>query len=113
VAAQRWQYSPDMTLATALDRRAQRGQPDKTAWAVQPRQNREDEMPGHDSKDRTVGTRVMEQEKLGQGRWDRTAREDSWDSIARIGNGGQLWKDSQDMTSGAGPITQDSRDRSI
>ncbi len=41
-----------------------RGQPDKTAWAVQPRQNREDEMPGHDSKDRTVGTRVMVQESL-------------------------------------------------
>ncbi len=50
----------DMTSAITLDRTAGKGKPgqdsqDRSAWTGKAGQDREDGMPGHDSKDWTVG----------------------------------------------------------
>jgi hypothetical protein len=79
-----------------------------TAQTGQSQQDREDSMPGHDSKDRTATTR------MGMGQpW-----QDSQDMASGTGQHSQdmasgTGQHSQDMASGTGQLRQDSQDRSI
>ncbi len=65
-------YIWDMTSAMTLERITKTVRSDRSTWAGQARQDREDGMSRHDNKNQTMGAGELWATAMEQDSWDRT-----------------------------------------